>query len=54
MFSLLKEGSCSFSRETEVLFDFKKKDEEGVLRHEWRGLKIPGHVQDVLKAVIDL
>jgi peroxiredoxin Q/BCP len=29
-------------------------DEEGVLRHEWRGLKIPGHVQDVLKAAIDL
>ena len=29
-------------------------DEEGILRHEWRGLKIPGHVQDVLKASIDL
>ena len=29
-------------------------DEEGVLRHEWRGLKIPGHVQDVLKAAQSL
>ncbi len=29
-------------------------DEEGVLRHEWRGLKIPGHVQEVLKAAQSL
>jgi peroxiredoxin Q/BCP len=29
-------------------------DEEGVLRHEWRGLKIPGHVRDVLKAAQSL
>ena len=29
-------------------------DEQGILRHEWRGLKIPGHVQDVLKAAIAL
>jgi peroxiredoxin Q/BCP len=29
-------------------------DEEGVLRHEWRGLKIPGHVADVLKAAQSL
>jgi peroxiredoxin Q/BCP len=29
-------------------------DEEGILRHEWRGLKIPGHVQEVLKAAQSL
>ena len=23
-------------------------DKEGVLRHEWRGVKVPGHVADVL------
>jgi peroxiredoxin Q/BCP len=26
-------------------------DEEGVLIHEWRGLKVPGHVEEVLKYV---
>jgi len=26
-------------------------DGEGVLRHEWRGLKVPGHVAEVLQAV---
>lgn len=26
-------------------------DAKGVLRHEWRGLKVPGHVDDVLTAV---
>jgi peroxiredoxin Q/BCP len=25
-------------------------DAQGILRHEWRGLKVPGHVQDVLMA----
>jgi len=25
-------------------------DGEGVLRHEWRGLKVPGHVTEVLQA----
>ncbi len=25
-------------------------DAQGILRHEWRGLKVPGHVQDVLQA----
>ena len=29
-------------------------DKDGVLRHEWRGLKIPGHVQEVLKAAQSL
>jgi peroxiredoxin Q/BCP len=24
---------------------------DGVLKEEWRGLKVPGHVDDVLKAV---
>jgi thioredoxin-dependent peroxiredoxin len=24
---------------------------DGVLKEEWRGLKVPGHVEDVLKAV---
>ena len=24
---------------------------DGVLKHEWRGLKVPGHVDEVLKAV---
>lgn len=27
-------------------------DSKGILRHEWRGLKVPGHVDDVLKTVI--
>ena len=27
---------------------------DGVLRQEWRGLKVPGHVDEVLKAVKDL
>lgn len=26
-------------------------DTEGILREEWRGLKVPGHVDDVLKAI---
>ncbi len=26
-------------------------DGEGVLRHEWRGLKVPGHVAEVLQTV---
>jgi peroxiredoxin Q/BCP len=26
-------------------------DAEGVLRHEWRGIKVAGHVDEVLKAV---
>jgi len=25
-------------------------DRQGVLRHEWRGLKVPGHVAEVLQA----
>ena len=27
---------------------------DGILKEEWRGLKVPGHVDDVLKAVKDL
>lgn len=27
---------------------------DGVLREEWRGLKVPGHVEEVLKAVKEL
>lgn len=27
-------------------------DSKGILRHEWRGLKVPGHVDEVLKTVI--
>ena len=27
---------------------------DGTLKEEWRGLKVPGHVDDVLKAVKDL
>jgi peroxiredoxin Q/BCP len=27
---------------------------DGMLKEEWRGLKVPGHVDDVLKAVKDL
>ncbi|CAK7062506.1 Putative peroxiredoxin bcp [Saezia sanguinis] len=26
-------------------------DTEGILREEWRGLKVPGHVDEVLKAI---
>ena len=26
-------------------------DRHGVLRREWRGVKVPGHVDDVLEAV---
>ena len=26
-------------------------DSEGVLRHEWRGVKVPGHVDEILEAV---
>jgi thioredoxin-dependent peroxiredoxin len=26
-------------------------DAKGVLAHEWRGIKVPGHVEEVLKAV---
>ena len=29
-------------------------NEEGVLTHEWRGLKVPGHVEEVLKAIKSL
>ena len=29
-------------------------DAAGVLRAEWRGIKVAGHVDDVLKAVKDL
>ena len=29
-------------------------DAEGVLRHEWRGVKVPGHAQEVLDAVSQL
>ena len=29
-------------------------DPEGLLRTEWRGIKVPGHVEDVLKAVQEL
>ena len=29
-------------------------DREGVLRHEWRGVKVPGHVDEVLDAVTQL
>jgi hypothetical protein len=27
---------------------------DGLLKQEWRGLKVPGHVEEVLKAVKDL
>jgi peroxiredoxin Q/BCP len=27
-------------------------DSKGVLRHEWRGLKVAGHVEEVLKSVL--
>lgn len=27
-------------------------DSKGILRHEWRGIKVPGHVEEVLKTVI--
>ena len=27
---------------------------DGTLKQEWRGLKVPGHVEEVLKAVKDL
>ncbi|HEX5697058.1 MAG TPA: peroxiredoxin, partial [Rhodoferax sp.] len=27
---------------------------DGLLKEEWRGLKVPGHVDDVLKAVKEL
>jgi peroxiredoxin Q/BCP len=27
---------------------------DGTLKEEWRGLKVPGHVDEVLKAVKDL
>jgi peroxiredoxin Q/BCP len=26
-------------------------DSEGVLRQEWRGVKVPGHVDEILEAV---
>jgi peroxiredoxin Q/BCP len=26
-------------------------DAEGVLRREWRGVKVPGHVDEILEAV---
>lgn len=29
-------------------------DSTGILRQQWRGLKVVGHVEDVLKAVLDL
>lgn len=29
-------------------------DKEGILRKEWRGVKVPGHVDDVLEAVRSL
>ncbi len=29
-------------------------DREGVLRHEWRKVRVPGHVEEVLAAVRDL
>ncbi len=29
-------------------------DEQGVLRHEWRKVKVPGHVEEVLAAVKSL
>ena len=29
-------------------------NEEGILTHEWRGLKVPGHVDEVIKAVKSL
>jgi len=29
-------------------------DAEGVLRHEWRGVRVPGHVDEVLAAVQQL
>ena len=29
-------------------------DANGILRHEWRGLKVPGHVDEVLEAVKSL
>jgi peroxiredoxin Q/BCP len=27
-------------------------DSKGILRHEWRGLKVAGHVEEVLKTVL--
>ena len=27
-------------------------DSKGVLRHEWRGLKVAGHVEEVLRSVL--
>jgi peroxiredoxin Q/BCP len=27
-------------------------DSKGVLRHEWRGLKVAGHVEEVLNTVL--
>ena len=29
-------------------------DADGVLRQEWRGVKVPGHVDEVLEAVREL
>jgi peroxiredoxin Q/BCP len=29
-------------------------DKQGVLRREWRKVKVPGHVEEVLQAVRDM
>lgn len=29
-------------------------DSQGILRNEWRGIKVPGHVEEVLKTVVAL
>jgi peroxiredoxin Q/BCP len=29
-------------------------DADGIVRHEWRGVKVPGHVEEVLEFVRNL
>jgi peroxiredoxin Q/BCP len=52
-----------FGGEEQIMYGKKVKgierstfliDASGVLRAEWRGIKVAGHVEDVLKAVKDL
>jgi len=56
-FPLLADETGVISKAYEVILDSKIErstfliDQEGIIRHIWRGVKVPGHVDEVIEAV---
>ncbi len=54
LFDVIKEKSLYGKKYLGVERSTFLLDEKGVLRHEWRKVKVPGHVEEVLEAAQSL